>query len=67
MLPDSVAVLEPLSTVVYAVSNAIVAHAARVQANTGPAVKVWPSMANRPVQVLQSTRVESWPSPRVSV
>jgi hypothetical protein len=40
VLPDSVMVLSPLSKPVYAFSNAIVGHAARVHANAGPAVSV---------------------------
>jgi hypothetical protein len=62
VLPDSVRLLSPLNKRVYAFSNAIVGHAARVHANAGPAVKVWPDSANAPLQTLQSTRVESRPS-----
>ena len=40
VLPDSVTVLSPLSTVVYVVSKAMVGQAARVHANAGPAVSV---------------------------
>ena len=62
VLLDSVMVLSPLSKLVYAFSNAIVGHAARVHANAGPAVSVWPDNANPPLHTLQSTRVESRPS-----
>lgn len=62
VLPASVMVLSPLNKLVYACSNAIVGHAARVHANAGPAVRVSPDTANPPLQTLQSTRVESRPS-----
>jgi hypothetical protein len=62
VLPDSVMLLSPLSRLVYVFSKAIVGHAARVHANAGPAVSVWPDNANPPLHTLQSTRVESRPS-----
>jgi hypothetical protein len=67
VLPDSVMLLSPLSKLVYAFSNAIVGHAARVHANAGPTVKVCPESANPPLHMLQSARVESRPSPNDSV
>ena len=67
VLPDIVMVLSPLSTLVYAFSNAIVGHAARVHANAGPTVRVSPDSANPPLHMLQSTRVESRPSANDSV
>ena len=67
VVPDIVIVLSPLSKLVYAFSNAIVGHAARVHANAGPTVRVSPDSANPPLHMLQSTRVESRPSANDSV
>jgi hypothetical protein len=64
---DSVTALSPPSNSVYALSNAIVGHAARVHANAGPAVRVCPDNANSPLHTLQSTRVDSRPSANISV
>ena len=65
--PDNVAACSPSNTRVYAVSNAIVGHAARVHASPGPTVSVCPESANAPLHVLQSTRVDRRPSAKVTV
>ena len=64
---ESVTELLPPSKLVYAFSNAMVGHAARVHASAGPAVSVCPDSANAPLHVLQSTRVDRRPSASVSV
>ena len=65
--PDTVTVLCPARIEVYALSNAIVAQAARVQARFGPAVSVSPASVNDPPHVLQSARVDNRPSASVNV
>ena len=64
---ESVTVLSPPRTLVYAPSNSIVGHAARVHASAGPAVRVCPDNVNTPPQTLQSACVKSRPSPNVNV
>ncbi len=64
---DSVTVLSPLRMLTYVFSNAIVEHAARVHASTGPAVRVCPDSANTPPHMLQSARVDRRPSANVTV
>jgi hypothetical protein len=67
VLPDTVIVCSPLSSLAYVPSNAVVAQAALVHARFGPTVSVDPERVNAPLQVLQSARVEKRPSPRVTV
>jgi hypothetical protein len=64
---DNLTVLCPLNRLTYASPNAIVEHAARVHANTGPTVNVSAESVKAPPHVLQSTRVDSWPMAKVTV
>jgi hypothetical protein len=50
---------EPLRILTAALSNAAVAHAARVQASPGPIITEDPDSMNDPLQVLQSTRADT--------
>ena len=52
------AVLSPLNKVVYTFSNAMVGHAARVHARTGPTVRVCPDTVKAALHELQSARVD---------
>jgi hypothetical protein len=64
---ESAIVLSPLSIFVYVPSNAIVEHAARVQASAGPTVSVCPESWNPPPHTLQSARVDARPLSSINV
>ena len=66
-LPVSVIMLSPASTDVNRFANSIVAQAARVQASTGPTANEFPDIEKLPLHMLQSTRLETLPSAKVSV
>ena len=63
----TVAVLSPLNKVVYTFSNAMVGHAARVHAITGPAVRVCPDTVKAALQELQSALVDKRPVAKLRV
>ena len=64
---DRVAVLSPLNIAVYTFSNAMVGHAARVQAIAGPAVRVRPDRVKPAPQMLQSALVDKRPAAKLRV
>ena len=61
------AVLSPLNKLRYTFSNAMVGHAARVQAIAGPAVRVCPDTVKAALHELQSARVDKRPVAKLSV
>ena len=64
---DTVAVLSPLNKVIYTLSNAMVGHAARVHAMTGPAVRVCPDTVKAALHELQSALVDKRPVAKLRV
>jgi hypothetical protein len=66
-LADTVAVLSPLSKLVYACSNAMVEHAARVHASAGPTLRVCPDTVKAALHELQSAFVDTRPVAKLTL